>query len=113
LHTRDRRRLHSLHRRGTHPVNGHRPIGWTSDLFSSQPRPELGGSPVESCLRPWRRSNHPAYSSQSVQCLYINHLLSVNKLVLSYLLLCLLPQFDIRWPTSEPKFLNILKYQLG
>ncbi len=29
----------------------------------------------------------PAYSSQSVQYLYINHLLSVNKLVLSYLLL--------------------------
>ncbi len=28
-----------------------------SDLFSSQPRPELGGSPVESCLHPWRRSN--------------------------------------------------------
>jgi hypothetical protein len=29
----------------------------------------------------------PVYSSHSVQCLYINHLLSVNKLVLSYLLL--------------------------
>jgi hypothetical protein len=27
----------------------------------------------------------PAYSGQSVQCLNINHLLSVNKLVLSYL----------------------------
>ncbi len=38
----------------------------------------------------------PAYSSQSVQCLYINHLLSVNKLVLSYLLLCLLPQWSLR-----------------
>jgi hypothetical protein len=34
----------------------------------------------------------PAYSSQSVQCWYINHLLSVNKQVLSYLLLRLLPQ---------------------
>jgi hypothetical protein len=34
-----------------------------------------------------------AYSSQSVQCLYINHLLSVNKLVLSYLLLRLLPRW--------------------
>ena len=27
LHARDRRRLHSLHRRGTRPVNGHRPRG--------------------------------------------------------------------------------------
>jgi hypothetical protein len=57
LHARDLRLLHSLHRHGTHPVNGHRPRGWTSDLFSFQPRPELGGSPVESCLRPWRRPN--------------------------------------------------------
>jgi hypothetical protein len=39
----------------------------------------------------------PAYSSQPVQCLYINRLLSVNKLLLSYLLLCLLPQW---WPWS-------------
>ncbi len=35
----------------------------------------------------------PAYSSQSVQRLYINHLMSVNKLVLSYLLLRLLLQW--------------------
>jgi hypothetical protein len=46
LHARDRQRLHSLHRRGTRLVRGHRPRGWTSDLFSSQPSPELGGSPV-------------------------------------------------------------------
>jgi hypothetical protein len=45
------------HKHGTHPVSGHRPRGWTSDLFSSQPRPELGGSPVENCLHPWRRPN--------------------------------------------------------
>ncbi len=57
LHTQDRRRLHSLYKRGTQPISRHRPRGWTSDLFSSQPRPELGGSPVESCLCPWRRSN--------------------------------------------------------
>ncbi len=44
LHTQDRRRLHSLHRRGTRLVNGHRPRGWTSGLFSSQPRPEPGGA---------------------------------------------------------------------
>jgi hypothetical protein len=37
----------------------------------------------------------PAYSSQSVQCLCINQLLSFNKLVLLYLLLRLLPQTDI------------------
>ncbi len=42
LHARDRWRLHSLHRCGTSLVSGHRPRGWTSDLFSSQPRPELG-----------------------------------------------------------------------
>jgi hypothetical protein len=29
--------------------------GWTSDLFSSRPRPELGGSPVDTCVNPWRR----------------------------------------------------------
>jgi hypothetical protein len=52
LHARDRWSLHSLHRRGTRIVNGHRPRDWTSDLFSSQPRPELGGSPVESLLNP-------------------------------------------------------------
>jgi hypothetical protein len=59
LHARDRRRLHSLHKHGTPPVSGHCPRGWTTDLFS-QPRPELGGggSPVESCLHPWRRSYH-------------------------------------------------------
>jgi hypothetical protein len=54
---RDRRCLHNLHRCGTRPVSGHHPRGWASCLFSSQLRPKLGGSPVESCLRPWRRSN--------------------------------------------------------
>jgi hypothetical protein len=53
LHARDQRRLHSLHRCGTRLVNGHRPRGWTSDLFSSQQRPELRGSPVESWLHPY------------------------------------------------------------
>jgi hypothetical protein len=42
------------HRRGTRPVNGHRRRGWTSDLFSSRPRPETGGSPVDTCLHPCR-----------------------------------------------------------
>jgi hypothetical protein len=57
LHARDLRCLHSPHRRCTCPVRGHRPRGWTSDLFFSQPRPEFRGSPVESRLRPWGRSN--------------------------------------------------------
>jgi hypothetical protein len=52
LHTRDRRCLHRCHRRGPRPVNGHRQRGWTSDLFSFQPRPELGGSPVDTCQHP-------------------------------------------------------------
>jgi hypothetical protein len=53
LHGWYRWRLHSLHRRGTRLIKGHFPRGWTSDLFSSQPRPELGGSPVESWLHPY------------------------------------------------------------
>jgi hypothetical protein len=60
LHAWDQRCLHSLHKRSTCPVSGHRPRGWTSDLFSSQLRPELGRSPVESCLHPWRCSNQPS-----------------------------------------------------
>jgi hypothetical protein len=53
LHARDWRRHHRCHRRSTRPVNGHRHRGWTSDLFSSQPRPELGGSPVDTWLHPY------------------------------------------------------------
>jgi hypothetical protein len=56
LYARDRWRLHSLHRRGTRLVNGQSPGGWTSDLFSSQLRPEFRGSPLESWLHPWRPS---------------------------------------------------------
>jgi hypothetical protein len=52
LHARDRRCLLRCHRHGTRPVNGHRQRGWTSDLFSSQLRPELGGSPVDTCQHP-------------------------------------------------------------
>jgi hypothetical protein len=61
LHARDRRRQQCLHssgirrasghrreiRRGTLNASGHRLREWTSYLLSSQPRPELGGSPVE------------------------------------------------------------------
>jgi hypothetical protein len=48
---------HRCYRRGTHPINGHRHRGWASDLFSSRPRPELGGSPVDTCLHPWQLSD--------------------------------------------------------
>jgi hypothetical protein len=53
LHARDWRRHHRCHRHGTCPVKGHCHRGWTSDLFSSLQRPELGGSPVDTCLHPW------------------------------------------------------------
>ncbi len=51
-----------------------------------------GGALWKAVYTPGDGQTSPAYSGQSVQCLYINHLLSVNKLVLSYLLLRLLPQ---------------------
>jgi hypothetical protein len=44
LHAWDRRCHRRCHRRGTCPVNRHRHRGWTSDLFSSQQRPELGAA---------------------------------------------------------------------
>jgi hypothetical protein len=67
LHARDRRRRHRLHssgirragghrrgirrasghRHGIRNASGHRLRGCTSDLLSSQLRPELGGSPLE------------------------------------------------------------------
>ncbi len=98
LHLLDRRHLHSLNRRGTRPVNGHHPRGWTSDLFSSQPRPDLRGALWRAAYAPGDGQISPAYSSQPVQCLYINCLLSVNKPVLSYLLLHLVPHIvGYRW----------------
>jgi hypothetical protein len=92
LHTRDRRRLHSLHRRGTRPVNGHCPK--VGPLTSSPPSrgQSSEGALWRAAYTPGDGQTSPAYSSQSVQCLYINQLLSVYKLVLSYLLLHLLPQ---------------------
>jgi hypothetical protein len=54
LHLPDWWHHHRCHRRGTRPVNGHCRRGWTSDLFSSRPRPELGGKPVDTCLHPCR-----------------------------------------------------------
>jgi hypothetical protein len=57
LHARGRWRHHRCHRRGTRPVNGHHHRGWTSDRLSCRPRLELGGSPVDTCLHPWRQSD--------------------------------------------------------
>jgi hypothetical protein len=51
-----------------------------------------GGALWRAAYAPVDGHTSPAYPSQSVQCLYINQLLFVNKLVLSFLLLCLLPQ---------------------
>jgi hypothetical protein len=83
--------------------------GAPNKLWSLDAKPPFNGSLSRGCEDVWRRyflfyrplwravyapgdgQTSPAYSSHSVQCLYINHLLSVNKLVLSYLLLRLLP----------------------
>jgi hypothetical protein len=61
----------------------------------------------------WRAAYAPrdgqtslAYSSQPVQYLYINQLLSVNKLVLSYLLLRLLPQCHIFFTVNHTNLLR-------
>jgi hypothetical protein len=100
LHAWDRRHLHRCH--STLPINGHRHEGWTSDLFSSQPRPELGGSPVDTCLHPWLAVRQLGVLQQHwtvhVQCLYISCYVTVNKPVLSYLLSHLLPQTQILYP---------------
>ncbi len=51
----------------------------TSDLFSFQPRSDLGGSPVESCLHPWWPSNQSGVLPTLVQYLYIScYLASLN-----------------------------------
>jgi hypothetical protein len=57
-----------------------------------------GGALWRAVHTPGDIQTSPAYSSQSVQCLYTNHLLSFNKLVLSYLLLHLLPQWSVYAP---------------
>ncbi len=92
LHAWNRWHLYSLHRHGTRPVNGHRPRGWTSDLFSSSWGQSSGGSLWRAVYAPGDGQTSPAYSIHSVQYLYINQLSSINKPVLLYLLLCLLPQ---------------------
>jgi hypothetical protein len=103
LHAWDRRRHQRLHssgirrasghrrdirrgiRRGIRNASGHRLRGWTSDLFSSQPRPELRGSPVETgfvllywlTAAPWSMLC-TVYSPSYKSCLMYR-----NKLVLS------------------------------
>ncbi len=69
LHARNWQRCRHLHRsgirhasghhRGIRHASGHRLRGWTSDLLSSQLRPELGGSPVETGFR----AAAPSYNS--------------------------------------------------
>jgi hypothetical protein len=60
-----------------------------------------GGALWRAVYAPGDGQTSLAYSSKSVQCLYINHLLSVNKLVLLYLLLRLLPQFRFNFVFHE------------
>ncbi len=79
-HLGPQQRLHSLHRRCTRPINGHRQRGWTSDLFSFQPRPELGGA-LWRAASPGDSQTSPAYHSNPVQYVI------ANKPVQSYLLL--------------------------
>ncbi len=63
-------------------------------LTSSPPSrgQSLGGALWRAVYAPGEGQTSPAYSIHSVQYLYINQLLSVNKPVLLYLLLFLLPQ---------------------
>ncbi len=75
LLAREMRRHHRCHRRGTRPVNRHCHRGWTSDLFSSQPRPELGGSGGAlwtPAYTPTDRLTSWMYSTTLVQYLYIS-----------------------------------------
>jgi hypothetical protein len=75
LHARDRRRHHRCHRRCTRPINGHRHRGWTFDLFSSRPTPELRGSPVTPAYTPGDSQTSWLYSKNPVLHLYIYKLL--------------------------------------
>jgi hypothetical protein len=63
LHARDRRRLHSLHRRGTRFVKGHRTRDWTSDLFSSQLGQSSGGALLRAGYIPGDRLTSWVYST--------------------------------------------------
>ncbi len=81
LHARDRRRHHRCHRRGTRPVNKDRHRSWTSDLFSSRPRPELGGSPVGTpAYTPGDSQTSRVYSNNPVLHLYISYFYNVFRL---------------------------------
>ncbi len=92
LHALDRWRHPSLHSSGTHTISGHRLRDWTSDLSSCQLTPELRGEPCREKATPLvDGQNSWVYSSTLVQSLYISCYVFSNKLVLSYLLLCLLP----------------------
>ncbi len=72
-----------------------------------------GGALWRAVYAPGDGQTSPAYSSQSVQCLYINHLLSVNKLVLSYLLLHLLPHTVMGLcPTIQKIFYKAVSFNI-
>jgi hypothetical protein len=77
----------------------------TDDLFSSRPRPELGGNPVDTCLHPWRRSDQSGVLQKNpVLHLYISCYVTVSKLVLSYLSLRLLPHDQLFFSGTKFNF---------
>jgi hypothetical protein len=94
LHALDWRRHSSLQASGTSTVSGHCLRDWTSNLSSCRPMPELGGSPMETWLHHWLMVKpvgctvSPLYSRCISAAMYP---VKKNKLVLSYLSLCLLP----------------------
>ncbi len=100
LHTQDRR----LFTASTNavPVPSAGTAQEVGPLTSSPPSrgQSLGGFLWRAVYDPGDGQTSPGYSSQSAQCLYINHLLSVNKQVLSYLLLRLLPQWSVYAPKN-------------
>ncbi len=109
LHALDRQRYPSLHSNSTCTVSGHRHIDLTSDLSSCWLTPELGGALWRPDYSRGRRPNQLEYSStlvHSVQSLYISCYVFSNKLVLSYLLLHLLPQYDSILFEFVPKHRN-------
>jgi hypothetical protein len=71
LHARDWWRLLRCHRHGTRPVNGHRPRGWTSDLFPFQAEARARGEPCGHLLTSLVDSQTSRmYSSNSRQYMY-------------------------------------------
>jgi hypothetical protein len=96
LHARDRQRHHRCHRRVPIPSTG--TATEVGPLTSSPPcrGQSSGGALWTPAYIPGDRPASWMYSTTCVQYLYISCYLSGNKPVLSYLKLCLLPQYKER-----------------